>query len=106
MEPQLADLLAAEDRAFAEKRAAEEAELDRIAAHSQAMIDALPAGREKQMVIALDELLSFNLGSADGYLGPVGLPTTRKLQRALAEYGITPDYGKAIGRGRRSISRV
>jgi hypothetical protein len=79
---------------------------ERVARVSQAAIDALPAGREKRMVIALDELLSFNLGSAEGYLGSIGLPTTRKLQRALAEYGITPDYGQAYGYGRRTISRT
>lgn len=106
MEPQLADLYAAEQRDFAALRAAEEARLDRIAAESQAAIDALPAGREKLMVIAIDELLSNNLGSADGYLGHIGLPATRKLQKALAEYGITLDYCAAIGRHRRSLSRA
>jgi hypothetical protein len=81
-------------------------EEERIAKVSQAAIDALPAGREKQMVIAIDTLLSYNLGSADGYLGSIGLPVTRRLQRALAEYGITPDYGQSIGCGFRSISRA
>lgn len=80
--------------------------LDKIARESQAAIDALPAGREKQLVIAVDVLLSQNLGSADGYLGPIGLTTTRRLQQALAAYGITPDYAQATGRGRRTISRV
>jgi hypothetical protein len=81
-------------------------EEQRIANVSQAAIDALPAGREKQMVIAIDEMLSSKLGSADGYIGSIGFPLTRRLQRALSEYGITPDYGQSIGCGLRRKSRA
>lgn len=89
-----------------QEQVAKSLERDRVARLSQRAIDALPAGREKQLVIAVDELLSFNLGSADGYLGSIGLPATRKLQRALAAYGITPDYGQSIRNGRRTMSRT
>jgi hypothetical protein len=103
MEYEEGDIIAEEIRVESQKR---DNDLDRIARESQAAIDALPAGREKRLVIAVDILLSQNLGSADGYLGPVGLTTTRRLQRVLAEYGITPDYAQATGRGRRSLSRT
>lgn len=81
-------------------------EADRIARLSQARLDDMPAGREKSLVIAVDELLSQCLGTANGYLGPVGLPITRKLQRALHAYGIVPDYGQGCGLGRRTLSRT
>lgn len=105
MEPQLSDLIAAEQGAYEKKREEEEALLDQVAQMSQDALDAMPAGLEKRLVVAVDKLLSFNLGSAEGYLGHVGLPLTRELQQTLAAYGITPDYGQAIGRGRRRLSR-
>ncbi len=76
-----------------------------IASRSQAAIDALPAGREKRMVIAVDKLLSGNLGNAEAYLGAIGLPATRELQRVLEAYGITPDYAQSTGSGYRTRSR-
>jgi len=48
--------------------------------------------RELRMVQAVDAMLA-GLGDAEGYLGPIGAPATRSLQRALNAYGITPDYG-------------
>jgi hypothetical protein len=106
MEPR--DLLDEHGRYPEETQAmiAESLEADRIARLSQARLDDMAAGPEKQMVMAVDELLSFNLGSSEGYLGSIGLFTTRKLQQALAAYGITPDYGQSIRNGRRTFART
>lgn len=49
--------------------------------------------RELAIVKSVDAVLS-GLGSADGYLGPIGAPKTRQMQKALAAYGITPDYDR------------
>lgn len=76
-----------------------EKEQRRLAAEaSQKALDAIPPGREKDMVVAIDELLSFKLGGPDGYLSSAGAIHTGQLRRALAGYGITPDYGASIGR--------
>lgn len=50
--------------------------------------------RELALVQSVDAVLS-GLGNADGYLGVIGAPATRAMQKALAAYGITPDYGCA-----------
>lgn len=77
-------------------------ERQRVAVKSQQALNDLRVGREKAIVMAVDELLSTCLGSADGYL-PMGngCPMTRRLQQALKEYGITPDYGAGHGLGLR-----
>lgn len=52
----------------------------------------IPDPRELALVQSVDAVLS-GLGSAEGYLGEIGAPATRRMQRSLAAYGITPDYG-------------
>jgi hypothetical protein len=79
------------------------AEARRIEEETQAAsaraIAAIENDRERAMVEAVDLLLSKNLGSAEGYLGRIGEPTTRRLQAVLTSYGVTPDYGASIGDG-------
>ena len=48
--------------------------------------------RELALVQSVDAVLS-GLGDAEGYLVPIGEPATRRMQRSLAAYGVTPDYG-------------
>jgi len=49
--------------------------------------------READLVEAVRIALSM-LGNESGYLPCIGAPATRKLQRALAAYGIAPAYGR------------
>jgi hypothetical protein len=72
--------------------AAELAEQQEIQRRSLEAMSKIVDPRELAMVKAVDAVLS-GLGSADGYLGAIGAPKTRAMQKALQAYGITPDYG-------------
>ena len=79
---------AAHDARLAEQLA-EQQEVQRRSLEAMARI---VDPRELALVQSVDAVLS-RLGTADGYLGPIGQPATRAMQKALAAYGITPDYG-------------
>lgn len=76
------------------------AEVERQAASARA-IESISDPRERELVEAVDHLLSTCLGSGDGYIPSAGAPKTRRLQAALSAYGITPDHGASIGMGLR-----
>lgn len=94
-----------EDDANFEKRREEDAALQARADVSQAVIDKMPAGRERDLVLAIDEALSSSLGTPSGYIPSFGAPMTARLKQALSAYGITPDYGCASGFGGRRYNK-
>ncbi|MFZ3482030.1 hypothetical protein [Sphingomonas sp. 3-13AW] len=81
------------DQAAHEARlAAELAERQEVQRRSLEAMAKIVDPRELAMVQAVDQVLS-RLGDADAYLSAIGGPATRALQKALAAYGVTPDYG-------------
>jgi hypothetical protein len=72
--------------------AAQLAEQQEIQRRSLEAMSRIVDPRELALVQSVDAVLS-GLGSADGYLGPIGASATRAMQNALSAYGITPDYG-------------
>lgn len=91
----MASHLVAERSREAERQAGlEELRQSRIAIQrrSLAAIAAIADERERRTVAGIDDMLGRSLGSAEGYLGELGLGATRRLQATVAGYGITPDY--------------
>ncbi len=74
------------------KLAAELAERREVQRRSLEAMAKIADPRELALVQSVDAVLS-GLGDAEGYLGEIGAPATRQMQRSLAAYGITPDYG-------------
>jgi hypothetical protein len=100
MEPTMQDRREEEDRLHQAKLAQQEIEEAEIAARSQAAIDAIEDPATKAIVVAVDRMLSIGTGSEDGYIPSIGSIETTRLRKALAAFGVTPDYG-----ARRRIKR-
>ena len=104
MEPRLSPLshdparaarAAREEAARRARLDAEQARRVEIQRASLAALAAIEDDRERELVCAVDRMLGEALGSAEGYL-PVlgGCPATRRLQRLVASYGVTPDHDR------------
>lgn len=84
---------AARVRAEFEQRQAEERARQAL---SQAAIDGIEDPKVRDLVVAMDRLLSIGLGGPSGYFPTVGGPETDRARAALAAFGVEPDYGARI----------